>query len=567
MSGSVEKAEDVEAAVAPEGTPRLSSPAVPATLAMTEIDVEQVRQLLLQLYKHLMRQVITLIVAVSICMLSVSVLTRVLQQSHNDYLQMGYIRFPEDAGAETVVLMNSFGNAFSFLVMIVIVNCALVLLYKRGHYNIIKAWMITGSGVLLFLTGYYYLGRLAFYFNAPLDHLTCSLLIWNVGVTGITSLYHDGPFLMQQGYLVYISVLMAVALEESFPEWTSWILLVLVSVWDIFAVLCVLGPLRILLETAKERNEPLFPALVFSTSSAWCYAIGGSSASLTRGARSSRETAAGSNHSLADKELPAIDSASDPPNRRATLTSECADRTSKAAVSIRSCLEAAAEDSRLASTFRERADSTASLKKEDNLLRFSNPKEANDPPCSTDKARECRNEFDAKTSTGSTPNAAAAGSVVPENRGELHAARPHQYLDEGGAADRVDAPLPLLPPTSGVHRCRHHGRAHRRRAERRQAERESGDDMSGNQGMKMGLGDFIFYSVLVGKASRHGTALTVIACYVAVIVGILLTLSLLVYFQKPLPALPFSIGLGIAAYFSSFYLAEPFIDVVDGTVF
>ncbi|XP_037579461.2 presenilin-2 [Dermacentor silvarum] len=513
-----------------------------------------------------MHQVITLIVAVSICMLSVSVLTRVLQQSHNDYLQMGYIRFPEDAGAETVVLMNSFGNALSFLLMLMIVNCALVLLYKRGHYNIIKAWMITGSGVLLFLTGYYYLGRLAFYFNAPLDHMTCSLFIWNVGVTGITALYHDGPFLMQQGYLVYISVLMAVTLEESFPEWTSWILLVLVSVWDIFAVLCVLGPLRILLETAKERNEPLFPALVFSTSSAWCYAIGSSSAGLTR-ARSSCDTAACSNRSLADKVLLPTDSASDPPARRGDLTSECADRTSKTAVSIRSCLEVVAEDSRLASTFRVRADSIASPKNEENLLRFSDPEEANDTPWSTDKARECRNQSDAKTSTGSTPNSSAPGSVVPENCGELRAVQPHHYHGEGGAADREDAPLPVLPPPAGVHRCRHHGRAHRRRAERHQGERESSAEMSGDRGMKMGLGDFIFYSVLVGKASRHGTALTVIACYLSIIVGILLTLSLLVYFQKPLPALPFSIGLGIVAYFSSFHLAEPFINDVSGIVF
>ncbi|KAH9382008.1 hypothetical protein HPB48_010462 [Haemaphysalis longicornis] len=87
--------------------------------------------------------------------------------------------------------------------------------------------------------------------------------------------------MMQQGYLVYMSVLMALVLEESLPEWTSWVLLVLISIWDVFAVLCVVGPLRMLLETAKERNEPLFPALVFSTSSAWCYDIGERSASLT----------------------------------------------------------------------------------------------------------------------------------------------------------------------------------------------------------------------------------------------------------------------------------------------
>ena len=77
--------------------------------------------------------------------------------------------------------------------------------------------------------------------------------------------------------------------------------------------------------------------------------------------------------------------------------------------------------------------------------------------------------------------------------------------------------------------------------------------------MRLGLGDFIFYSVLVSTAARHGF-ITFASCTLVVLLGLGLTLLLLIAAGKALPALPISILFGALFYFVGRFILEPYVN-------
>ncbi|XP_020093204.1 presenilin-like protein At2g29900 [Ananas comosus] len=156
------------------------------------------------------------------------------------------------------------------------------------------------------------------------------------------------------------------------------------------------------------------------------------------------------------------------------------------------------------------------------------------------RVSRARTHFDANPPSNSTP-APPGESPPPEMAVVLDVDRP--AAEEPSPAD-VNAPL--------IEQRRNHP------VNRSGEEWLEGIGVASLGSIKLGLGDFIFYSVLVGRAAMYDYT-AVYACYLAIIAGLGVTLLLLGFFRQALPALPVSITLGVVFYVLTRELLEVFV--------
>jgi len=383
--------------------------------------------------KYGAKHVIMLFAPVSTCMLVVVATITSTSYYDKSAHYFAYTPFHDDTEDVSTKLWQSMANAAIMLVVIICMTFLIFVLYKYRCYKVMNGWMVMSSVFLLFMFSFLYLKQVLENSNIPFDFLTLALIIWNFGVGGMVCIHWKGPLLLQQTYLICISALVGLMFIKYLPGWTVWTVLGIMVLWDLVAVLCPNGPLRMLVELAQERDEPIMPALIYSSTMMW--------SAIT----------------MAD--------------------------------------------------------------------------------VNTNKKKEKKENVDTENPGLSIQNGSAGRTHQPANSREEEEHNARSAVQSLGAT--VSA-----PPAEG----------------NEQNQPPPGEDEDEEHGVKLGLGDFIFYSVLVGKVAVFGDWNTTMACFLSILVGLGSTLILLAVFHKALPALPISLTFGLIFNFATSAIVSPFVD-------
>ena len=478
----------------------------------------------------------------------------------------------EDAGA-----MTSLGLG---LVNSLIIVCAiggmtflLVILYKYRCMKVLGGYMVIASTVLLGFLGGQMFNVAIYKYQLMLDQLSYYVTMYNFAVVGTVAIFYQRgiPQVINQSYLVFTSVIVAWQLSY-FNDWMAWALLVMLALYDLFAVLTPCGPLKALVKLMSKEDAPAMPGLLY------------------------------------EARLP--DNATRPgqaPSRRSSNVSfDAATATATAANNrsgrSRSQNDANASPTSVADGIRERNNDSVALERALQPAAATKSKSSNQltvvqrESASTVASTNVTSEEAVRPSmsTPSHPRIATIPLAIAKvyklplvNRNSasqtiasLDISSPTAYLQQQFTPQELQQIVDVKFPRGGgrIESTSNDGEdemqyvVYNKDGELRRTlvVNESGKVLEviksaakpvGGNNIKLGLGDFIFYSVLVSKAAENSFA-AFIACFISILMGLGGTLVLLAVYHKALPALPISIFLAVVFFVLTIYCMSPWIEAV-----
>lgn len=421
-------------------------------------------------------------------------------------------------------LALSLGNAFIMVSVICAMTFVIVFLYKFKWMKCLIGYMILSSATLLGVLGGSMFEVAIQIYQIPIDKLSYYLILYNFAVVGIISIFwaKGVPSYVTQGYLIATSVILAWQLTH-FDTWTTWTLLVMLAFYDLCAVLTPYGPLRALVNLMSEEDSPNMPGLLYE-------------AELPE-----------------EAQRPGVPSQPRPARSQSDLSSPTGNRSR-----TREGIDDPIADDRSSTV-----DPT--IVDEDELAG-----DMDDPTAEIPLAiarvynLPLVGVFDFSRSSDNRVSAAPllAGDM-PEDPtpSQLKSLVTVRLPRQGGRIERMGR------GTTYLERDRF-GKAKRTiwvdrkgKVFAEEYDEDDEEDRKSRNSIRLGLGDFIFYSVLVGKAAQYSFA-TFASCMLVILAGLGGTLILLAVYHHALPALPISIFLGVIFYIFTRLLIEPWIEAI-----
>jgi len=496
-------------------------------------------------------------------------------------------------------------NALVIVSAIAVATFLIVILYKFRCMKLLLGYMILSSAALLGLLGGLMFQVFLEKYEIPIDTITFYFLIVNFAAVGTISIFYQRgiPLYITQGYLIATSVILAWQLSH-FNDWTAWCLLILLALYDLCAVLTPCGPLKALIKLMQKDNAPSMPGLLYEAQLP--SGVERPSLQNSNNSNSHSNTSNGNNdnhnerakHDRNQSRGRATKNNGDGNESTAFVTMDVQERFPISAPTIENQTHFQDEDPLIkeTSTSTKKCSNTSNQRSR-LLLNEEQERQTRQESRSSDIHRQAENTTNGSSNrqppyiTGTIPLAIADIYKLPIESPPQFARLSRSNSDNESGANsnsrrkytqselKTDVVV-RFPRRGGRIILDNSGRSpkyivydkHMRRKRILDVDKkgkvfeeseEGGDGEEGNgfemssNAIKLGLGDFIFYSVLTSKAVQYSFT-TFAACLLVILAGLGGTLIILSVYGSALPALPISIFLGVIFYFVTRTLIEPY---------